>query len=134
MLLNSTQVLSALKDRNSVRLLGPTDAATRAPTVAMGLNRPAEPVAAELAKHGIMTGGGDFYNNQNARVGKLFATSVIRAAKEGRIGFKQAYELTGLNGGAFQKYASRLGLLACRPLPCPEVRQNRNLPYPAPAS
>lgn len=56
------------------------------------------------------TGGGDFYNNQNARVGKLFATSVIRAAKEGRIGFKQAYDLTGLNGGAFQEYARRLGM------------------------
>jgi selenocysteine lyase/cysteine desulfurase len=25
------------------------------------LSRPAEPVAAKLAKHGIMTGGGDFY-------------------------------------------------------------------------
>ena len=55
------QVLSALEGRNSVRILGPTDAATRAPTVAMALNRAAEPVAAELAKHGIMTGGGDFY-------------------------------------------------------------------------
>lgn len=55
-------------------------------------------------------GGGDFYKNQNARVGSLFATSVIRAAKEGRIGFKQAYDLTGLNGGAFQEYARRLGM------------------------
>ena len=58
-----------------------------------------------------VTGGrGDFYNNQNTRVGKLFATRVIRAAKEGRIGFKQAYDLTGLNGGTFQAYAKRLGL------------------------
>ncbi|MCP5410102.1 MAG: ImmA/IrrE family metallo-endopeptidase [Chromatiaceae bacterium] len=57
-----------------------------------------------------VSGGGDFYNNQNARVGKLFASSVIRAAREGRIGFKQAYDLTGLNGGAFQEYASRLGM------------------------
>lgn len=56
-----SQVLSALEGRNSVRVLGPTTAASRAPTVAMGLNRPAEPVAAELAKRGIMTGGGDFY-------------------------------------------------------------------------
>jgi len=55
-------------------------------------------------------GGGDFYNNQNTRVGRLFATQVIRAAKEGRIGFKQAYELTGLNGGTFQQYARRLGM------------------------
>lgn len=54
------------------------------------------------------TGGGDFYRNQNSRVGQLFATEVIRAAKEGRIGFKQAYDLTGLNGGALQRYAARL--------------------------
>ncbi len=53
------------------------------------------------------TGGGDFYNNQNIRVGRLFASQVIRAAKEGRIGFKEAYDLTGLNGGAFQQYARR---------------------------
>src|SRR5690606_13238735 len=39
-------------------------------------------------------GGGDFYNNQNARVGKQFATQVVRAAKEGRIGFAEAYALT----------------------------------------
>lgn len=62
-------------------------------------------------RHKQVTGsGGDFYNNQNTRVGSLFAVQVIRAAKEGRIGFKRAYELTGLNGGAFQKYARRLGM------------------------
>ncbi len=53
--------------------------------------------------------GGDFYNNQNTRVGELFATQVIRAAMEGRVGFREAYNLTGLNGGTFQKYAHRLG-------------------------
>lgn len=55
-------------------------------------------------------GGGDFYNNQNTRVGRLFASHVIRAAKEGRIGFKEAYDLSGLNGGAFQEYAKKLGV------------------------
>jgi Zn-dependent peptidase ImmA (M78 family) len=55
-------------------------------------------------------GGGDFYNNQNTRVGALFATHVIRAAMEGRVGFKEAYDLTGLRGGAFQEYAERLGV------------------------
>ncbi len=55
-------------------------------------------------------GGGDFYKSQDARVGKLFATQVLRAAMEGRIGFKEAYDLTGLNGGTFQKYARRLGV------------------------
>ncbi|WP_299884577.1 aminotransferase class V-fold PLP-dependent enzyme [uncultured Ruegeria sp.] len=54
-------VLDAVKDRNAVRLIGPSDASMRAPTVALSLNRPAEPVAAELAQHGIMAGGGDFY-------------------------------------------------------------------------
>lgn len=55
-------------------------------------------------------GGGDFYNNQNTRVGAAFATSVIRAAMGGRLSFKEAYDLTGLRGGAFQEYARRLGM------------------------
>ena len=55
-------------------------------------------------------GGGDFYNNQNTRIGVTFATSVIRAAMEGRLSFKEAYDLTGLRGGAFQQYARRLGM------------------------
>jgi len=55
-------LLDAVKDRNSVRLIGPSDATRRAPTVALSLNgAAAEPVAAELAKSGIMAGGGDFY-------------------------------------------------------------------------
>lgn len=54
--------------------------------------------------------GGNFYNSQNTRVGHLFATQVIRAAKEGRIGFGEAYDLSGLNGGAFQKYARKIGV------------------------
>ena len=55
-------------------------------------------------------GGGDFYHNQNTRVGARFATSVISAALEGRLSFKEAYDLTGLRGGAFQEYARRLGM------------------------
>ncbi|MGI9367651.1 MAG: aminotransferase class V-fold PLP-dependent enzyme, partial [Ruegeria sp.] len=54
-------LLDAVKTRNAVRLIGPSDAHKRAPTVALELNRPAEPVAAELAKHGVMASGGDFY-------------------------------------------------------------------------
>ncbi len=56
------------------------------------------------------SGGGDFYNNQNTRVGERFALQVITAAKEGRVSFKEAYDLTGLRGGAFQEYANRLGV------------------------
>ncbi|MFK7867773.1 MAG: aminotransferase class V-fold PLP-dependent enzyme [Roseobacter sp.] len=56
-----TPVLEAVRGRNAVRLLGPTEAACRAPTVALALNRSGEDVARTLAGHGIMTGGGDFY-------------------------------------------------------------------------
>jgi len=54
-------LLDYAKDRNSVRLLGPAEAETRAPTVALALSRPGEDVATDLAKHGVMAGGGDFY-------------------------------------------------------------------------
>lgn len=56
-----SRVLDALKERNDLRVLGPTDAHLRAPTVALDLGRDPVAVAAELANHGIMTGGGDFY-------------------------------------------------------------------------
>ena len=59
------------------------------------------------------TGGGDFYNTQNTRLGASFALTVMRAALEGRLSFKEAYGLTGLRGGAFQEYGRRLGV----PLP-----------------
>ena len=54
-------LLDALAARNDVRLLGPRRAEGRAPTVALELPGPAEPIARALAAHGIMAGGGDFY-------------------------------------------------------------------------
>ena len=54
-------LLDYLSERNSVRLIGPDDAASKAPTVAVELPVPGADAAAQLAKHGIMTGGGDFY-------------------------------------------------------------------------
>ena len=57
-------LLDYLKDRNSVRLIGPERAEDKAPTVAVKLNRRGEDVAADLARHGIMTAGGDFYGSR----------------------------------------------------------------------
>jgi cysteine desulfurase family protein (TIGR01976 family) len=57
-------LLDFLEDRNSVRLIGPRDAGARAPTVAMALASPGAEVAAALAPHGIMAGGGDFYGQR----------------------------------------------------------------------
>ena len=54
-------LLDFLGTRNSARLLGPTKAQHRAPTVAVALAEKGEDVAARLAAHGIMAGGGDFY-------------------------------------------------------------------------
>ncbi|MFY9318885.1 aminotransferase class V-fold PLP-dependent enzyme [Lentibacter algarum] len=54
-------LLDYVSAKNSVRLIGPSNAAGRAPTVALELAQAGEPVAAELAAHGVMAGGGDFY-------------------------------------------------------------------------
>ncbi|MEL6617789.1 MAG: aminotransferase class V-fold PLP-dependent enzyme [Pseudomonadota bacterium] len=56
-----TPVLQAVAARNDLRVLGPVDPERRAPTVALDLGRDPVPVAAELAQHGVMCGGGDFY-------------------------------------------------------------------------
>jgi len=52
--------------------------------------------------------GGDFYNNQNFRVGRRFATTVVRAAKEGKLLYSEAYRLTGLYGKTFEHYSALL--------------------------
>ncbi len=54
-------LLDYVSSRNSVRLLGPSDANKRAPTVSLALREPGLDVATRLADHGIMAGGGDFY-------------------------------------------------------------------------
>ena len=62
---HETELLQPLLDylsaKNSVRLLGPSEAAKKAPTVAVGLKVDPVGVATELVEHGIMAGGGDFY-------------------------------------------------------------------------
>jgi len=50
-----------VSSRNSLRLIGPRDAAIRAPTVAVVHERPGAALSAELAVHDINAAGGDFY-------------------------------------------------------------------------
>ncbi len=52
--------------------------------------------------------GGNFYSTQNFRLGKRFAYAVVRAAREGRLLYRDAYRLTGLRGKTFDSYAKRL--------------------------
>lgn len=54
-------LLDYLARRNDVTLIGPRDAARRAPTVAVNLGRAAAPVAQALGALGIACGGGHFY-------------------------------------------------------------------------
>lgn len=52
--------------------------------------------------------GGDFYLTQEVRIGRRFGEAVVRAAKEGRLLFAEAYRLTGLYGATFDHYAEGL--------------------------
>lgn len=54
-------LLDYLAARNDLRLIGPRHAADRAPTVAVALDRAAEPVSEALGKDGIACWAGDFY-------------------------------------------------------------------------
>ena len=49
--------------------------------------------------------GGDFYRAQDVRLGRRFASAVVRAAREGRILYRDAYRLTDLKGETFNRYA-----------------------------
>ncbi|MDC3127929.1 aminotransferase class V-fold PLP-dependent enzyme [Paracoccaceae bacterium] len=62
---HETQIMPPLLEwatsKNSVRLLGPTEAELRAPTVALDIKQSPKKVANELALKGVMAGSGDFY-------------------------------------------------------------------------
>ncbi|WP_108815173.1 aminotransferase class V-fold PLP-dependent enzyme [Loktanella sp. Alg231-35] len=74
-------LLDYVSSKNSVRLIGPANASTRAPTVAMALSTNADATAAALAPLGIMAGGGDFYAQRPlAAVGVDPAKGVLRVS------------------------------------------------------
>lgn len=52
--------------------------------------------------------GGDFYRTQEGRIGRRFGLAVVRAAKQGKILYQDAYRLTGLAGKTFDQYAEGL--------------------------
>ncbi|SER94541.1 cysteine desulfurase family protein, VC1184 subfamily [Tranquillimonas rosea] len=54
-------LMAYLSGRQGLRVLGPARAEDRAPTVAIALGTPGREIAASLARHGIMAGGGHFY-------------------------------------------------------------------------
>ena len=52
--------------------------------------------------------GGNFYTTQTLRLGRYFAEAVVRAAREGTLLYREAYQLTGLCGKTFDRYAQSL--------------------------
>ena len=74
-------LLDYLSSKNSVRVLGPSQAENRAPTVAMAAQVPGLVLAQKLAAHGIMAGGGDFYAERALRAqGVDPANGVLRVS------------------------------------------------------
>jgi Zn-dependent peptidase ImmA (M78 family) len=59
-----------------------------------------------MVKHA--EGGGNFYASQNLRIGRRFGFTVLRAVKEGRLLYSEAFHLTGLYGKSFDRYAEHL--------------------------
>ena len=54
--------------------------------------------------------GGDYWRTQKWRIGPRFAAAVARAAKEGRLLYREAYHLTGLRGDTFEKMPDKMGV------------------------
>ena len=59
----------------------------------------------EIARDAQRPGGGDFYANQDYRVGQRFGEAVVQAVHQGRILYTEAYQLTGLHGDTFERFA-----------------------------
>lgn len=91
--------------------VSPAVIALRAATLRLiNISRFDELIDRVVRKERRSSGGGNFYNNQNLRVGKRFARIVMTAARSGRLLYRDAYRLTGLSGETFDRYAKRLGV------------------------
>ena len=54
--------------------------------------------------------GGNFWNTQRWRIGRRFAETVVRSVRSGRLPYREAYALTGLNGDTFADMPEKMGL------------------------
>jgi len=52
--------------------------------------------------------GGNFWHNQNNRIGRRFGGAVYRAAVGGNLAYREAYALTGLRAASFTTFMSRV--------------------------
>ena len=54
-------------------------------------------------------GGGNFYATHRVRLGRRFSEAVVAATRAGDLLYTDAYSLTDLRGGTFDKFADRVG-------------------------
>ena len=52
---------------------------------------------------------GNFYNTAHVRIGKTFMRNIINAVKEGKLFYREAYSLTGLNRKTFDGMIAHVG-------------------------
>ena len=57
----ATPLLDYLRARSDIRLIGPSDPLSRAPTISILAKEPGIDIARRLARHGVMASGGNFY-------------------------------------------------------------------------
>jgi Zn-dependent peptidase ImmA (M78 family) len=55
------------------------------------------------------SGGPDYYVVKKSQLSQIFSFAVIHAAKEGTLLYRDAYNLIGMHGSSFEKYAQHLG-------------------------
>jgi Zn-dependent peptidase ImmA (M78 family) len=63
--------------------------------------------AAERRARGVA--GGNFYLTLGSRLGRRFPAAVYSAAKEGRLPYRDAYQLTGLSSSTYDRFGKELG-------------------------
>jgi Zn-dependent peptidase ImmA (M78 family) len=61
------------------------------------------------ARKAKAAGGGNFYLTMGVRLGKRFPAAVYSAAKEGRLQYREAYQLTGLSGATYDRFGREFG-------------------------
>lgn len=66
-----------------------------------------ERIQFETARKTNQDGGGDFYANQNLRIGNRFMNAIISDTNSGYMLYQDAYRLTGLNRSTFDKYVAK---------------------------
>jgi len=60
-------------------------------------------------KAGSKSDGGNFFLTLGTRLGKRFPAAVYSAAKEGKMAYREAYQLTGISGETFDRFGREFG-------------------------